>query len=51
MLKKILIVVGCVALAYSAYSVWFAYSAKQRFKAVMAEHRKTSAPAATSTRN
>ena len=51
MLKKILIVVGCVVLAFGTYTVWFAYSAKQRFKAVMAEHHKTSAPAATSTRN
>ena len=55
MLKKILIVVGCVALTYSAYSVWFAYSAKQRVDAVMAEYDKTPPPSptptATSTRN
>ncbi|WP_165190503.1 YdgA family protein [Caulobacter soli] len=49
MLKKILIVVGCVVLALGAYSAWSAYSAKQRFNAVLAEHDK--APKVTATRN
>ncbi len=38
MLKKILIIVGCLAVAFTAYTVSSAYSAKHRFDAVMAEY-------------
>jgi hypothetical protein len=41
MLKKILIVAGCVVVAFVAYSAWSAYSAKQRTDAVLAEYSKT----------
>ena len=53
MLKKIMIVAGCLMLAVWAYSAWSTYSAKQRFDAVVADYDKTpsSTPPATATRN
>jgi hypothetical protein len=55
MLKKIMIVAGCLMLAVWGFTAWSAYSAKQRFDGVMAEYHKTpalpQAPTTTATRN
>ncbi len=44
MIRNILIIAGCLVVAFVAWSGWSAHQNKQRFDAVMAEAQKT-APA------
>jgi hypothetical protein len=40
MIRKLLLVVGCLAVAFVAWSGWTAHQNKQRFDAVMADYAK-----------
>ncbi len=40
MIRKILIIAGCLVVAFVAWSGWSAYQNKQRFDAVVAEYAK-----------